>query len=167
MQLSDRRKKWSKDITVFTPFSSLILSADQTSSLLGFHENLTVGCRCMGFSNEQYQCDDGHHIRDHGNQVRGYHIALGCQGTDTTAKSEQQTRLGRALWRELAKDYCRNGDESLSYDNAGTELVDGCQCYECSAKSCQKSRQDHTGVTDLVYIDSQRLTCFRMLAHCS
>ena len=72
------------------------MSADW-EKLLGFHENLAVGCRCMGFSNEQYQCDDGHHIRDHGDQVRGYHIALGCQGTDTTAKSEQQTRLGRAL----------------------------------------------------------------------
>ena len=99
-------------------------------NLFGFHENLTVGCRCMGFSNEQYQCDDGHHIRDHGDQVRGYHIALGCQGTDTTAKSEQQTCLGRALRRELAKDHCRYRDEALSHDNAGTELVDGCQGHE-------------------------------------
>ena len=92
---------------------------------------------------------------------------LGCQGTDTTAKSEQQTRLGRALRGELAKDHCRNGNEALSHDNAGTELVDGCQGHERSAKSCQKSGQDHAGVTNFIHINSQRLTCFRMLAHCS
>ena len=96
---------------------------DDWENLLGFHKNLAVGCRCVGFSNEQYQCDDSHHIRDHGNQIRGYHIALGCQGTDTTAKSKQQTRLGRALRGELTKDNCRYRDESLSYDNAGTELL--------------------------------------------
>ena len=84
----------------------------------------------------------------------------GLPGTDTTAKSEQQTRLGRALWRELAKDYCRNGDESLSYDNAGTELVDGCQGYECSAKSCQKSRQDpHRCTTYIDFRDSHASGC--------
>ena len=56
---------------------------------------------------------------------------------------------------------------SLSYDDAWTELVDRCQCYERSAKSGEESGKDHADVTDFVNIDTKRLTCLRMLADCS
>ena len=80
-----------------TVFSLLQHSLLHLYRLFGFYKNLSVGCRCVSLTNKQYQCNDRYHIWNHGNQVRGYHIALCCQRFDTTAETKQKACLCCAL----------------------------------------------------------------------
>ena len=95
------------------------------------------------------------YIRNHRNQVRGYHVALGCQGFNTTAKSEEQACLRCSPRGELSENDCRNRDEALSYDNAGTELVNGCQSNERSTESCQESGQDDADAVSYTHLHTE------------
>ena len=131
--------------------------------LFRFHIWFSVSSRNPGFSYKEYQGQDRHYVRDHGDQIRRNYVVGSEKGFQTVAETEQQTGLKGSLRSKLTKDHSRDRDKALSYDNVGAELAYRGQSHVGSAQTCQKAGKDHADVTDPEYVDSKSLTGLRML----
>lgn len=109
----------------------------------------------MRLTHKEDQHDDRDHIGDHGNQLRGY--AGGAEDhLEAGAKTEQQTAQHGALGLEFSEDHRRDGDEALTHNGDGTELVGNGHGHAGAAQAGQEAGNAHAQEPGAQHVDAQR-----------